>query len=406
MTQQRSVGTSPFSARLMGILIGIGLFAFVAVFALIGWAPDLASRDRAGSHPYSSSALGYGGLVKLLEADGQTVNVSRLASSLDYAEGLLVVTIPEYGLARAPDGFDQSYISEPALYVLPKWRGRIDPSKRQWQSDTDLLDKGRVTGILSNFDDDAKVWRLRNPGTFSTPFGRQRPRFENNMQVIESNSLEAVISLPGGALVSKLPGSDIYILSDPDVLNTFGLANRENAMFTLDLLDWLKYYEESPITFDATLHGFERSDSLMKAIFDIPFLGATILAIATILMIGWAAFVRFGPPERETRVIAFGKKALVESSAGLVSMARRENQMAPGYLHMTARAMRKRLGLPRGLPEADLANTLDAIAKQKELTTNWSQLTSTLASSAHSRDDLTDKASAIWRWRKEMTDEH
>lgn len=406
MSTHLSNGASPFSAGVIGILIAVGLFSFVAIFALIGWSPDLASRDRAGAHPYSSSALGYGGLVKLLEANGETVNVSRLATSLDYSEGLLVLTVPATGFHRAPDNFDERYISEPALYVLPKWRGSVDRAKPKWQRDTNLLNKNSVTRILSNFDNDAEIWRLRNPGEFETSFGTQSPKFEHEMQVIESDSLEAIISVPGGALVSKLPGRDIYILSDPDVLNTFGLARRDNAKFAIGLLNRLKYSEGSPITFDATLHGFERSGSLMKAIFDIPFLGATLLAIATILMIGWAAFIRFGPPERETRVLAFGKKALAESSSGLVSMARREGQMAPGYLFMTSRAMRRMLGLPRSVSDAELASTLDAIAKQKNLTNSWTQLAKPLSDPAQSRDDLTDKARAVWRWREEMSDGH
>ena len=405
MSERLPGNANPFSGATVAILIGVGLLAFVAIFALLGWSPDLVSKDRAGQHPYSTSALGYGGLVKLLEADGADVTVSRLASTLDYSDGLLILTIPRFGFNRATE-FDRALVSQPALYVLPKWSGFADRSKPEWQKDTDLLPRQSVSALLSDFDEDAQIWRLRNPGKILTPFGPQEPEFEHQMQVIESDSLEPVIRVPGGALLSKLPGQDVYILSDPDLLNTFGLARRGNARFALGLIDWLAEYDGAPVTLDATLHGFERSENLLKAIFDIPFLGATLLAFATALLIGWSAFIRFGPPEREARTIAFGKKALAESSAGLVSMARREGQMAPGYLSLTRRAVMRALGLPAKLSDADIARSLDNIAKQKQLAINWSSNQSALEAPARNRDDLRDKAGALWRWRKEMTDGH
>ena len=317
MSERLPQQSNPFSALTSAIMIGVGLLVFIAVFALLAWSPDLASKNRAGQHPYSSSALGYGGLVKLLQADGQTVTVSRLASSLDYSDGLLVLTLPRYGLSRAPE-FDLESVSEPALYVLPKWSGFADREKPSWQKDTDLMDRRSVAAIAQTFDSDITVWRLRNPGRVRTPFGTQRPKFEHQMQVLASDSLEPIIDTPGGSLLAKVPGRDVYILSDPDLVNTFGLARPENARMALGLIDWLKYEPEQPITMDATLHGFERSENLLRAIFDVPFLGATMIALATMLLVTWGAFIRFGPPSREAPVMAFGKKALAESSAGLV----------------------------------------------------------------------------------------
>ncbi len=405
MSERLPQNTNPFSALTSAILIGVGLLAFVAIFALLAWAPDLASKDRAGQHPYSTSALGYGGLIKLLEADGQTVNVSRLTSTLDYSEDLLILTLPRYGLNRAPE-LELGYVSEPALYVLPKWSGFPDREKPSWQKDTDLIDRSRVEMIAQEFDQDARIWRLRNPGRVRTPFGTQTPLFEHKLQVLESDSLESIIRLPGGTLLAKWPGREVYVLSDPDLLNTFGLARRENARMALGLVDYLKSYSDQPVTLDATFHGFERSENLLRAIFDVPFLGATLVAFATVLLIGWSAFIRFGPPAQEDRALSFGKKALAESSAGLISMARREGQMAPNYAQTVQRDLVKRLGLPASTPDEEIARTADRIAKQKGLASNWTDQKRTLEQSAHGRNDLRDKALALWRWRKEMSDGH
>ncbi|MEM8616209.1 MAG: hypothetical protein AAGF20_04665, partial [Pseudomonadota bacterium] len=161
-----------------------------------------------------------------------------------------------------------------------------------------------------------------------------------------------------------------------------------------------------PITFDATLHGFERSEKLLRAIFDRPFIGATAIGLATILLLGWSAFVRLAPPVREARAIAFGKQGLAESSAGLIAMARREGQMAERYAITIRRAAIRRLGLPTSLKEEELARTLDTLSQQRALTRDWSSASTPLKIPAKSREDLTQKARQLWAWRKEMMDEH
>ena len=122
MSERLPTQSSPFSSLTAIIMIGIGTLAFIAIFALLAWSPDLASKNRAGEHPYSESAIGYGGLVKMLETDGHTVSISRLQNTLDYNEGLLILTIPRFGFDRV-DELDLELVSEPALYVLPKWTG-------------------------------------------------------------------------------------------------------------------------------------------------------------------------------------------------------------------------------------------------------------------------------------------
>ncbi len=403
MSERIAKSANPFSGTVVGVLVAVALASFIGVFALLGWSPELADKNRAGQHPYSKSALGFAGLIDLLARDGKTVTVSRLRSSLEYNDDLLILSIPPYGYHRATD-FDENYISEPALYILPKWSGYPDRQKPSWQKETNLVDRARVTELLQRFDTGADIWRLRDPGPLETPFGQIKPSFEHQMQVIDSDSLEPIIERPGGALLSKLPGREVYILADPDVLNTFGLAKRENARFGLSMIEWLIPYDGAGITFDATLHGFERSENFLRAIFDMPFLGATLLALATMLMVGWASLFRARPPARETRALAFGKKALADSSAGLVTMAKRQSKFAPGYALLHRRALLRRLNLPRSLPDKELASTIDAIAKQRGMTVNWGAASEGLKTTEITPDALKDRARTIWRWRKEITD--
>jgi len=405
MSERLPGQTSPFSVTSVGLMLGIGILAFTAIFALLAWSPELASKDRAGDHPYSTSALGYAGVIELLEADGQDVSISRVASTLEYTDGVLIITIPRAGFRRLSDLNPRS-VPEPTLFVLPKWSGRRDPSKPSWHNDTSTLSVRAVERILRKFDSDADIYRLRNPGPVTTEFGTFSPKFEHKMQVFNSDSLESIVETPGGTLLGKLPGTEIYVLSDPDVMNTFGLAQRENAMFTMNMINWLHVDVTRKVVFDATIHGFQRSENLLRAIFDAPFLGATLLAFATIFLIGWAAMIRFTPPIPDLQSVNFGKTALAESSAGLIEMSGREKPLTRPYKIALQRALVRDLGLPANLPQDELDKVLDSIAKQRELTTNWSETVAPLKGMARTRDDLRTKAATLWRWRKEMKDGH
>ncbi|RIJ32868.1 DUF4350 domain-containing protein [Henriciella mobilis] len=390
--------TNPFSARLVIILIAIAIVSFAAVMALMAWSPDLARKDRPGATPYSRSASGYAGLIDMLESDRRAVTVSRRSDLLHYSDGrLMVLTLPLYGR-----GFEIDELAGPALIVLPKWSFLANPARRAFELDTRLASKDAVDAMLGLVEEDASLHRLRNPGSVNTPFGTFTPDFDHEMQVIKSDTLEEIIGVPGGQLLSKLPDRDIYVLSDPDLLNNFGLARVGNALMGLSLFAYLDNGRQD-VVFDATIHGFESSGSLLKTLLDIPFLGATLVALATMLLIGWAAAIRFGAPEREAPAFPPGKLALADNSADLIASARREARMAPGYLSLTRRALARDLGLPKTLSEAEIAALLDRMGEQTGLDDNWSRIGGALSEPAHNRDDLRHKARALWRWRMEMT---
>ncbi len=401
MSERLPQARTPFTGRVIIILIVVSLLSLGAVLTLMAWSPDLASRDRAGPTPYSRSATGYEGLINMLEAQGRDVSVSRLPRTMETGgRRMVVATLGISGRSLDPDD-----ISGPALIVLPKWNYRANPAKRSWELTADLASTERVRILLREFDEDGDITREENPGDVTTEFGTFSPDFEDEMQVIEAAQLEPLISVPGGVLLGKIPDRELYVLSDPDLLNNFGLSRLENARFGLALIGDLSENGSRPIVFDATLHGFEHSTNLLKILLDIPYLGATLIGLATMLLVGWASAVRFGAPERETRAIQAGKRALADNSAGLIAMAGRERRMAPGYLALSRRALSRELGLPRTLSEEEYQALLDRMAEQQGMETSFSTLQAGLSSPASSRDDLRNKARALWRWRKEMTHE-
>ena len=52
----------------------------------------------------------------------------------------------------------------------------------------------------------------------------------------------------------------------------------------------------------------------------------------------------------------------------------------------------------------DFARTADRMAKQKDLSSTWSEQKGQLERPAAGRNELRDKALALWRWRTEMND--
>lgn len=391
-------GAAPFSARVVAILVAIALFSFGGVMVMAGWAPELRDRNQAGDHPYSTSALGYNGFVRLMETQGYPISVSRLERSLETRDwGLMIVTLPAYGKF---DVIEETSFQLPALVVLPKWYGRADPLNPARQADTRFIDARDLNDRLRTIYPDAEILRLGPSVELEGDFEPGAVKADVRLQIIQSKELETVVGTPQGALVAYDPGRGLYILSDPDMISTFGLARVENAVFATRLVNYLRSSENEPILMDATLHGFARSENLLKMLFSVPYIGATLVALASALLLGWAAVVRFGPPAREARAIALGKQALADNTAGLVTMARREMKMAPGYASLIRRRLARALGLPRSLPEAQLTEMFDRMGPAENGGKTFSELENALTGQAANREDLAQKARDLHQWRK------
>lgn len=389
---------SPFSVRVIAIMLTVATVSFGAIMVLAGWAPELRDRNRAGDHPYSTSAIGYNGLYQLLHASGYPVEISRLERNLEQRpSGLMIVMAPANS---REDVLEKPYYQSPTLIVLPKWTGRTDPLNPARQADTKFIDAHDLNDQLAAVADDAEIGRINAPQSIETPFGRHHLAPDVRLQILRAPSLEVIVPAGDGALVAYDPVKQIYLLSDPDMINTFGLADRGNARFAAALVDHLRMSIEDPVLIDATLHGFVRSENLLKMLFSVPFIGATLTALASALLLGWAAFIRFGPARREVRAIALGKQALADNSAGLVSMARRETQMAPGYLALIKRRLARDVGAPKSIADESLTALLDHMGTEAESGLLFSQIERDLKVPAANRDDLIVKARLLHRLRK------
>ena len=106
MSDSTQSGAAPFAVRTVAILIAVAVFSFGAIMVLAGWSPELRDRDRAGDHPFSTSAIGYNGIIQLLEAQGYPVEISRFKSNLDGHYGLMVLTLSTRGMGKSLEEYE------------------------------------------------------------------------------------------------------------------------------------------------------------------------------------------------------------------------------------------------------------------------------------------------------------
>jgi hypothetical protein len=136
-----------FSPKVVLGLVMAALLAAAAYALLSAYAPDLRSGE-GGENALSSSATGYGGIVRLMRLVGHPAVINRTGGRRTTYPGLMVLT-PEQPLAPADLGPDH-----PRLVVLPKWRTVPDPIHQGWVRSAGLVDPLQAARIFR---------RLRGP---------------------------------------------------------------------------------------------------------------------------------------------------------------------------------------------------------------------------------------------------
>ncbi|XUU60976.1 DUF4350 domain-containing protein [Erythrobacter sp. HA6-11] len=406
--QQASHRASPFSKRTVLALVIASFLAFIAFLALIGAGQTSRQSNDGGSHASANGLNGYAGLVELLRLEGRDVTVSRTPSGME-TFGLLVLTPPmNAGADDIQAILEDRYYTGPTLVILPKWYAQQvqdNPAddievedgwvrllftakpewieeleepywltiEQPWQEElNDQRDEaeGGEMGSDEAGEEDAPV-EIALPPPSSDEVEQLEPaswsglglsgklpdgRYTTSMPA--PGHMPLVTTQDGGILVSSVLGEEdsdffvdaypITIVAEPDLMNNYGLSDRARAAAALAIIDEVAYDEFDEIVFDVTLNGLGGSENLLTLAFRPPFLAATLCLILALLIIGWRAFIRFGPPLAEVQAMAFGKRRLVSNGAGLILRARRLNLLAEPYISLTTRRIGRRLGISRG----------------------------------------------------------
>lgn len=392
-----SASGDPFSRRMALILVGFGSLVFLAVLFLSAFDTSGETND-GGGHAGASGINGYAAFADLAEWRGYRVRRSRSEAVFD-REGLLVLTPPHMADPETiASAIDRHRAHGPTIVVLPKWIGvdataipGVTEAKQGWVILSGAISPPWADKVSSLGDLDVDAEQLDSRQAGWKGFGRAgRLPDARAVQTLSSGRIVSIVrdargqSLAGylddGSANSDLlvaaglapqrnrfpmHRGEVIVVAEPDLLNNWGMADQGRAMAALSLLNAATGGERMPVNFDLTLNGLGRSANLLALAFTPPFLAATLCLIMAALVIGLRAFVRFGPPLRPERAIAFGKQALVANSAGLVLRAKRFHLLGTPYVERARSRLVTALALPRTLDNADADAAIDRAAASR-----------------------------------------
>ena len=403
-----SAAPSPplFSPRTGIVLALVGVFAFSAFVTLLAYGPNLMRDASCRTNVYATCAIGFAGLEEAIRQDGTPTLINRTTLPKGRSEGLMIVT-PEFGRSADISGIG---FAGPVLVVMPKWSILPDPTHADWALKGALMPpfmqpKGDVLSGVTI--------RRRNGPAQPRLTGAANTAFENltltpgaidSLQSLDAKGWTPVLTDETGAVImAEAPSSRIFVLADPDLLNTHGLANLDTFAAAAQIVSALRE-GDGPVIFDLTLNGYKLDRSPLKLIFDPPFVGVTLCVLAALALAVWQTMFRFGPLRRVGRAFALGKEGLVDNSAQLIRLARREPKMAPRYAALTRAAAAKAVGAPRDLTGDALTAFLDRVSQGAAADESLAALTAQ-AETVQDRAGLTALARRLYHWRLEMTRE-
>jgi hypothetical protein len=132
--------------------------------------------------------------------------------------------------------------------------------------------------------------------------------------------------------------------------------------------------------------------------FEPPFLAFTLALIAAAILVGLHALGRFGPPAIEGRAIPFGKRALADNVATLITRAGREDRLGDRYVVVVRDAAGAALGAGALAPDA-LETWLGSLPG------GFTDL-AYAARNAPDAASMQSAAAALFQWKKDVTRDH
>ncbi|MDB5722375.1 MAG: hypothetical protein JWP15_2993 [Alphaproteobacteria bacterium] len=388
-----------FNPRVVAGLVSAGILAFAAFLFLFAYAGDLGRGHDGRAHALSVSAIGFQGLVRLIERQGGSARMIRTAEE-EGIEDLLVITLEDPSDGKAFRTLLDAREGRPTLIVLPKWWGQSDPMHSAWVKGGTAY-PAFVTQPLLKPLGAFRIAQARVRGKGAT-VGRDildgyRGVSPPTLQSISGEGLHPLLTGPGGlTLLARFADGPTYILAEPDLLNNKGLKDPAAARAALALLDGLNATGAHGVAFDLTLNGFGRKPGLLKLAFEPPFLALTLAIFVAALLAGLHGAFRFGAPEAGARAVALGKAALVENSAGLLRIARREHRTGAAYADLIREAAGHEAGA--GLQGEALDLYLDRVSPPDA---PFSALAER-AREAGDRHALVAAARSLFSWKKDL----
>ncbi|WP_027168017.1 hypothetical protein [Mesorhizobium sp. WSM3224] len=357
--QPAETADAPFSRRTLFWGIFASLLAAAGFFLLSTYAPDFREPE-GGATPLSKGGTGYAGLVEWLKlTNGQAPPMERgekdLASPLA-STFLLVVTIAPGSDPAALDRIIKSRSGKDTLFVLPKWQTMPLLGHEGWETKIERLPNTVVNDWLGRLAK-AKLGEAKSTVSQINIAGRIVAAPDELQWVADDHPL--IAAGDGRAILTELDNEPFYILTDPDLINNFALKDQQTAAAALDMIAMLEP-AKGAVMFDLSLHGIGGNYDLAKLLVEPPFLALTLSVLVAAALAFLHGLGRFGPPRAEGRAIAFGKRALVDTTAMLLKRAGRLGGLGDRYATLVRQRAGALLGAPHGLQGEALDRWLDS----------------------------------------------
>ncbi|MGE0551099.1 MAG: DUF4350 domain-containing protein [Kofleriaceae bacterium] len=402
--------TNPFKRTTLIIVVAVVAISLIATVILMIVGDDLVEQDSAGVDSYSVSAIGHRGLSELLTRLDVPVVLSRADSGQKAKNGLLIVAEPTVTDDDSRDRLAALVRAAPrTLLVLPKWYGQNELGN-VWIADADFIPVGEVEPVLAAVGLTTELVRHGRPVAWTVEAGGAPPKIREPQvlkpaeqlssyaQDPDANVLVGVITLTDRFDDEQLI-SELWVLSDPDVLNNYGLRDPANVRFTVELIDRLR--EGGPVVIDETIHGYAQQPSLARTLLRFPLVLATMQVLICAVFAVWAAMVRFGPRKPSAPPIAPGKDFLVRNTAALLHYGGHHSHALHRYLSSATLQVRHTLHAPSLAPNA-MTEWLERVRKTRGGTISLVDL-ETWVATADTPQRVVEVADLVFRWRTEMT---
>jgi hypothetical protein len=401
-TEAAPAAGGAFNARTVTALVAAGIVGFVLFLLLTAYAGNL--RGGSGDprpHALSKSAIGFHGLVRLVELSGGRPRIVRDEAG-QATDDLLVVMAEEQTDPERIASLLERRTAQPTLVILPKWRVQGHPVRKGHVRSVGRVPETDIARLFSETNP-VEVMTVSGAGTriagrgFLEGLAVPAPA---EVQVATGYTLTPLLA-PGenGAVLAQMGDEPHYLLSEPDLVNNQGLRDPQRARAALEMLNVLNRSGAEGVAFDLRLNGLGTGRSALRLAFEPPFLPLTLALFLAALLAGLHGAFRFGAAAEGGRVIAFGKSQLVENSAGLFKLARREHSAGGAYAELVRETAAHESSAHLALRDTELDAYLDRVSPAGG--PKFSELAQRARSAADS-SQLLAAARALSQWKKDL----
>lgn len=255
----------------------------------------------------------------------------------------------------------EKILMTPTLLVLPKWRSGVRLTGLAHP--ILLIDRREVSGLLNDLvpgSVQARVThipRVFNDFDYTTSEGRALTAQLYVAQTFQGRGCEPIIGQQNGIILGLCPASlgnetkQVYILSDPDLLNNHGLRLGDNAWIARELIADLAgeqrviidYSRENWLVQEYAYDHPDRTWADLARFFSYPF---TILWVAAALVLAlflWRGGIRFGPVNDVSRELAASKSVMIGARARLMRLTGQDGALVGAFARARIAAVSQRV---------------------------------------------------------------